>query len=45
MTFIVFKGRKKLGIITAKDLDEARKIGDKQYPAWTEIYITGHGPW
>jgi hypothetical protein len=39
MTFTAYKGNKKLGTLEAKDLDEAEKIGNKQYPDWTEIYI------
>lgn len=39
MTFTVFVNKKKVGHIEAKNLDEAEKIGNKDYPNWTEIYI------
>lgn len=39
MTFTIFAGKKKLGQIEAKDLEEAKKKAKKDYPNWSEIYI------
>ena len=39
MNYTVYKGNIKLGVIEAKDLDEATKIADKKYPEHTEVYI------
>lgn len=39
MLFTVYKNNKKLGTIQAKDLDEATKKANKEYPEHTEVYI------
>lgn len=39
MTFIIFIDNKKVGHIQAKDLEEAKKLADINYPNWTDIYI------
>lgn len=37
--FTIFKGKKKVKVIEAKDLEDAEKKANKVYPDWTEIYI------
>ena len=37
--FTIFKGKKKVKVIEAKDLEDAEKKANKEYPNWTEIYI------
>lgn len=39
MIHTVYKGKKKLGVIEAKNLDEATKIAEKKFPGWSEVYI------
>jgi hypothetical protein len=39
MVFTIFKGKKKLGKIQAKNLELAEKLCKKEYPDWTEIWI------
>lgn len=36
--FIIYKNKKQLAKIEAKDLKEAEKIANKKYPQWTDLY-------
>jgi hypothetical protein len=37
MTYDVYDGVRHIGTIIAENLDEAKKIANEQYPAYTEI--------
>ena len=45
MTFTIFKGKKKLGTIQAKNLNDAEKVCNKKYKEWSEIYIGNKKDW